>query len=350
MHLKRKYEIRRKMQILIMLITFLYTLSDANDFCNSTICEKSINKTCESLKWSDFESCKIVNLSNSNIGTINPTSMYNLLEKLDLSHNKLTQLPRNFLSSATALTEVNLGNNNLKELPEDFLSNSFKLKVLQLQGNLLTKIPLSVFHSSLYKLNVDCTCDVASSIEQHLNNNSTGLSITCATSPLAISIENVEDFVAKNCGSQISLVLYIVLPIVALGLIVGGVAMYLWKKNNNSADFESKTASETSPSHAQPRYMTRSMDVTASTSNQGPKQDYENVFVGHFQTSPHEYLKDHRPGVPSKQSMEEDIYLESDVNEGNQPIYSNTQGVYYNYHGDITENKEEDDVYILPDH
>lgn len=54
----------------------------------------------------------------------------------------------------------------------------------------------------------------------------------------------------------------------------------------------------------------------------------------------------------SKQTMEEDPYLESDVCEGNQPIYSNTQGVYYNYgnHGDIGINKEDDDVYILPDH
>lgn len=56
--------------------------------------------------------------------------------------------------------------------------------------------------------------------------------------------------------------------------------------------------------------------------------------------------------APSKQTMEEDPYLESDVCEGNQPIYSNTQGVYYNYgnHGDIGINKEDDDVYILPDH
>ncbi|CAI9600466.1 unnamed protein product, partial [Staurois parvus] len=164
--------------------------------------------------------------------------------------------------------------------------------------------------------------------------------------------EKLGDYFTENCGSQVFLILYIVLPIVALGLIVGGVTLYLCKKRN-SADFGSKTDTEKSPSHEQPRYMARNMDIMASTSNQGPRQEYENVFIGHLQTKPHDYSKEKcRPEAPSKQTMEEGIYLESDVNEGNQPIYSNTQGVYYNYcnQGDIGINKEDDDVYILPDH
>ncbi|XP_018412991.1 PREDICTED: uncharacterized protein LOC108787835 [Nanorana parkeri] len=268
-------------------------------------------------------------------------------------------LPEKFLSNANALEEIYLGNNNLQQLPENFLSNSSKVRVIQLEGNQLTKVPSSVFHSSLLNLSVDCTCDVASSIMQHLNNNSTDhslLSVTCTTSSFTSSLKKVDDFFANNCGSQILLALCIVLPIVALGLIVGRVALYLWKKNNNSTNLGNKSATEQSPSHGQPRYTTRNRDVMTSTPNQGLRQDYENVFVGHFETNktnPHGYSKEQsRQGATSKQTMEEDIYLESDVNDGNQPIYSNTQGVYYNYcdHGGTGINKEDDDVYILPDH
>ncbi|XP_072261128.1 leucine-rich repeat-containing protein 25 [Pyxicephalus adspersus] len=346
------------MWMLMLAVSFFYTFSDAKEVCNGTKCETLVNGICEPLHWSNFESCENVNLSNNNIVTIIPTSNYKLLEKLDLSHNRLAHLPEKFLSTAIALKEINLGNNILEELPENFLSNSSKLQMLKLEGNRITKIPTSVFHSSLLNLSVDCTCDLARSIVQQLNTNSTDQSkpfVICTTSSITSKFEKVEEFFARNCGSQSFLVLYIVLPTVALGVIVGGVALYLWKKNNSSANIVSKTSTEKSPSHGQPRYMTRNMDVAASTLNQNPGQNYENVFVGHFQTNktkPHEYLTEQsRSGAPIEPTMEEDIYLESDVNEGDQPIYSNTQGVYYNYcdHGNIHINKEEDDVYILPD-
>lgn len=344
------------MWILIMMMIFSNTLSDANEACNRINCEKSARQTCELLQWSNFTSCKTVILNNNSIEKINPASPYTSLQILDLSYNRLKELPEHFLSDATAIKEINLGNNILEQLPENFLSNSSNLQVLKLEGNLLSKIPSSVFHSSLLNLSVDCKCDVANSIMQHLNNSLTDhskLSVTC-TSSHASSLEKLGDFLEKNCVSHGYLILYIVLPILALCLIVAGVILYLWKKKN-SVDFGSKTDTEASPSNGQPRYTTRNTNVMGSTSNQGPRQDYENVFIGHLQTKtkPYDYSKEQKKTeAPSKQTMEEDPYLESDVCEGNQPIYSNTQGVYYNYgnHGDIGINKEDDDVYILPDH
>ncbi|XP_077332031.1 leucine-rich repeat-containing protein 25 isoform X2 [Lithobates pipiens] len=345
------------MWILIMMVIFSNTLCDANEVCNRANCEMSARQTCELLQWSNFTSCKYVILKNKSIENINPASPYTFLQNLDLSYNRLKELPKHFLSDAIAIKEIYLGNNLLEQLPENFLSNSSNLQILQLEGNRLSKIPSSVFHSSLLNLSVECKCDVANSIMQHLNDTLTDhskLSVTCTSPSHASSFEKLGDFIAKNCGSQGYLILYIVLPILALCLIVGGVILYLWKKKN-SVDFGRKTDTEASPSNGQPRYTTRNTNVMGSTSNQGPRQDYENVFIGHLQTKtkPYDYSKEQKnTEAPSKQTMEEDVYLESDVCEGNQPIYSNTQGVYYNYsnHGDIGINKEDDDVYILPDH
>lgn len=282
------------------MMIFSNTLSDANEVCNRINCEKSALQTCELLQWSNFTSCKIVILNNNSIKNINPASPYTSLQKLDLSYNSLKELPEHFLSDATAIKEINLGNNILEQLPENFLSNSSNLQVLKLEGNLLSKIPSSVFHSSLLHLSVDCKCDLANGIMQHLNNTLTDhskLSVTCTSSSHshASSFEKLGDFLTENCGSQTYLILYIVLPILALCLIVGGVILYLWKKKN-SVNFGSKIDTEASPSNGQPRYTTRNTSVMGSTSNQGPRQDYENVFIGHLQTKtkPYEYSKEQK--------------------------------------------------------
>ncbi|KAJ1085428.1 hypothetical protein NDU88_005560 [Pleurodeles waltl] len=45
--------------------------------------------------------------------------------------------------------------------------------------------------------------------------------------------------------------------------------------------------------------------------------------------------------------VDEDYYMQCDTNEGNQPIYGNTEQMYYNYAGPL--NQADDDVYIMPD-
>ncbi|XP_075706796.1 leucine-rich repeat-containing protein 25 [Rhinoderma darwinii] len=333
----------------IMLMTLLYTPAYTNEADHG--CDKLSGPT---LIWSQFNNCVDVMLRNKSINDIeiSNSSTYSKVTKLDISFNNLRVLPHGFLSTATALQEVHLQGNFLEHLPEMFLQNSSSLHVFRLEGNPLYEIPASVFHVSLVNLTVDCRCTLVSSILVHLNGNTTS-----AMCQMSSEWTNLKDFYEENCGIQY-LVLYTVLPILVLGLIIGAVALYIWKRRGSSASLENKANADKSPAHGQPRYMSRNMEGTATTLSPGQRQDYENVFVGELQTTeikPYDYLENkHEPATHSNKHRveEDDIYLESDINEGDQPIYSNTQGIYYNYSdaGPMkSTNKEEDDVYILPD-
>ncbi|KAM4050152.1 leucine-rich repeat-containing protein 25 [Anomaloglossus baeobatrachus] len=306
------------------------------------------------LLWSNFNNCSDVILKEKSIKDIvtNGESQYGNVSKLDLSYNSIRVLPEGFLSNAIKLLQVNLQSNNLERLPEDFLINSSKLQILKLEDNQLSEIPTSVFHDTLQTLTVDCQCPLVNNILQIINGSKyPNLNATCK---LSSELTNPRDFYEQNCSNQY-LALYIVLPILLIALIAGGISLYMWKRKRSSSSFESKDAADMSPVHGQPRYMATNIEGTATTLNQGQKQDYENVFVGYLpstETKPYGYLKnEHEPGAHSKHTTEDDIYLESDVNEGDQPIYTNTQGIYYNYSEPklVKNQSKEEDVYILPD-
>ncbi|XP_056430255.1 leucine-rich repeat-containing protein 25 isoform X2 [Hyla sarda] len=337
----------KKMLAVMMLMTFLYTPSYTQEASQCNTITNTI------LIWSQFNNCEHVMLRNKSINHIytNKSSHYGKLTILDISNNKLSDLPKDFLSTANALKEVHLEHNELKHLPEMFLSNSHALETVTLEGNPLSEIPASIFRETLVNLTVDCRCDLVSNVMNALNYSEV-VSATCKESAV---LHNLKDFYDANCGNQY-LALYILLPTLMLVLLVGGVALYFWKRKRTSASLESKDAADKSPAHGQSRYTSRNIESTETTFSPGNRQDYENVFVGHLttETTPRGYLEnDHRPGTHrSKHVAEEDIYLESDVNEGDQPIYTNTQGLYYNYSEPTHEKSrshEEDDVYILPD-
>ncbi|KAM3936522.1 protein GAPT [Leptodactylus fuscus] len=216
-----------------------------------------------------------------------------------------------------------------------------------ISGNTSNK---DVFHKIFGNLTQDCKCELVSNIMAHFNDSE--LSEECKQVSVQSRLKNIYE---ENCGKQY-LALYIVLPIVVLVLIVGVVALYMWKRIRSSANLQNKEAADKSPAHSQ-RYISTTMEGTATASNPGPRQDYENVFVGHLQTTEAKSYgyseKGHQASsYSSKHAAEEDIYLESDINEGDQPIYTNTQGIYYNYSQPSfmkSKSKEEDDVYILPD-
>ncbi|XP_069820613.1 leucine-rich repeat-containing protein 25-like isoform X2 [Dendropsophus ebraccatus] len=343
------------MWAVMMLMIFLHApanTQNANNRC-SQITDMTLN-------WSHFSNCTTVQLKNKNIIKIETSkkSNYGKLTVLDISNNNLTDIPEDFLSTAVALKEVHLEYNRIEHLPKMFLLNSTRLENLTLEGNSISEIPRSVFHETLINLTVECRCDLVGNIMMHINVNATKYARVAANSLCIKSTvwKSLKDFYEENCDNQY-LALYIALPILMVGLTVGSVALYMWKRKRTSS-LENKGAADKSPAHGQPRYMSRNMESTESTFSPGHRQDYENVFVGHVGTSeakPHGYLEnDHERGpYRSKHVAEEDIYLESDINDGEQPIYTNTQGVYYNYSEPNHMkncNKEDDDVYILPDH
>ncbi|XP_044140809.1 leucine-rich repeat-containing protein 25 isoform X1 [Bufo gargarizans] len=341
------------MWTVMILMTFLHT--PAYTIAESNTCY-TLNGTI--LIWSKFNNCSNVILRHKSITAIETSqeSRYDKLMKFDISDNNLKRLPEDFLFNSVCLEEVHLGNNSLESLPEMFLINSSRLKTLSLEGNPLREVPASVFHVTLVTLTIDCKCELVSNISMHLNGNVTKYPKLSATCQMSSEWMNLKDFYEENCGKQY-LALYIVLPILAIGLIIGGVALYIWKWKRSSTSLENKGAPDKSPAHVQQRYTSRNTEGIETTLSPHQRQDYENVFVDHLratETKSHGFMgNEHKPSThSSKHTAEEDVYLESEINDGDQPIYTNTQGIYYNY----TEpsfmegmNKEEDDVYILPD-
>ncbi|XP_077111002.1 uncharacterized protein LOC143766858 isoform X1 [Ranitomeya variabilis] len=332
-----------------MLMIFLYMAVSTKGVSNQ--CDKIDGTT---LIWSNCNSYSIVTLNNKGINEIetNRESYYGNVSTLDLSNNKIKVLPDGFLSNAINLKVVHLQNNSLEGLPETFLKNSSNLQVLSLEGNQLSTIPESIFHDTLHNLTVDCKCNLVNNLMEKIN-SVPNLKAYCK---LSSERANPLVFYEENCRIQY-VALYIVLPILVIALIAGGVALYMWKRKTSSSTLQSKSAANMSPVHGQPRYMSTNMETTATTVQPGQKQDYENVFVGYLpttETKPYGYGKnEHKTGThSSKPTTEGKIHLESDVYEGDQPIYTNTQGIYYNYTEPRLRNsnsKEEEDVYILPD-
>ncbi|XP_073444702.1 uncharacterized protein [Dendrobates tinctorius] len=331
-----------------MLMIFLYMAVNTKGVSHR--CTKIDGTT---LTWSIYSSCSNVTLKNKSINDIitNGESYYGNVSELDLSYNEIKVLPDGFLSNAIKLKVVYLQNNNLESLPKTFLKDSSNLQVLSLEGNQLPTIPTSIFHDTLHNLTVDCKCDLVNDIMEKINN----ASILNANCKLSSEWTNPLDFYEKNCRKQ-NVTLYIVLAILVIALIAGGVALYMWKRKTSSSSLGSKSAEDMSPVHGQPRYMSTNMEATATTVHPGQKQDYENVCVGYLpttETKPYGYGKnEHKPGTHSKHTAEGKIHMESDAYEGDQPIYTNTQGIYYNYSESglmDSKSKEEEDVYILPD-
>ncbi|XP_029470239.1 leucine-rich repeat-containing protein 25 [Rhinatrema bivittatum] len=339
--------------------------------CNSILNLSNKTQNCPTLSWSEFDRCSNVTvllLSNNSIAEIVNDSWtpFPHLIRLDLSSNRLQHLPAGFLSQAFQLQELSLKHNNLQDLPNEFLKDSGKLKVLSLEGNPLPSISSSLFQANLTSLTVDCRCDITGSLVQvtsqqcaTLNNtysNCTNPVFRCVSSQSEWS--NAQDFHNQQCQGSSLLALYICLPIVAGGILVGIAICCILKRKRAGTVFQSKEASSSmpSPSHSQPRYMARN---TGGLSQAGPCQlqpqskDYENVFVAHLQTEPagkYECLDRQRqlPDPKSRKQMgEEDYYMECDANGGDQAIYCNTESAFYNNAKSF--NVEDDDVYIMPD-
>ncbi|XP_031726528.1 leucine-rich repeat-containing protein 38 [Anarrhichthys ocellatus] len=187
------------------------------------------------VRWSVFTNetnIDTVDLSFCNISSVHMSGKgVSTLQKVYLSHNRLTALPRDFLASQPSLTEVDLSGNLIQELPDGFLQDSYSLQKLYLQGNQLRFIPGSLLQKpSLQTLELDgnrwdCSCLLLQGLEEGRKvNRTTKLpdlgNLTCA-SPRHLAGRTVFSVKLSDvCRPAGLTALFIVLPLVILSALV----------------------------------------------------------------------------------------------------------------------------------
>lgn len=155
-----------------------------------------------------------------------------MLKKIDLSHNKLVTLPRDFLADHRGLVVLDLSENLIQELPEGFLQDSHNLQELYLQGNRLHFLPGSMLQKPrLQRLELDgnpwdCSCVLLEGVEEgkkvNLSSNLKDLlgNLTCV-SPGHLAGMNVLSVRLSDVCRPVGLTaLFIVLPLVMLSILV----------------------------------------------------------------------------------------------------------------------------------
>uniref|UniRef100_A0A8D0GYZ4 Leucine rich repeat containing 25 n=1 Tax=Sphenodon punctatus TaxID=8508 RepID=A0A8D0GYZ4_SPHPU len=307
---------------------------------------KSLNVSWQNQKALDFSARGIAKIQGS-------TGPGPAVKELNLSHNSLQKLPEAFLAQAAGLEVLSLAYNQLRDLPAKLFNQTGQLRRLNLEGNqLLPKVPDSAFHARLAELHVDCRCDVAGSVLRHCNcpadANCTERECICISPQ---GRQNLTHYHAQQCHG-LSVPAYVGIALASLALLLGGLAAFLLlqrkRKTNNLHSKRDSNMAGASGAPSQPRYISRNGEE-APTTDTGPSSDYENVFIRQTPTKTagrpkHQTRKHSQPRVPDK----EDYDMKSNALQGEQPIYSNTQDLYYNS-TETSAPKDEDDVYIIPD-
>ncbi|XP_042650486.1 leucine-rich repeat-containing protein 25 [Tyto alba] len=286
------------------------------DLSNST-------QQCAELDWGPFQHQKRLWLSRNGIAALSPSSRVGPgLEELDLSYNRLRELPVAFFANATALQS------------------------LRLEGNPLPAVPPTAFQASLRFLAVPCRCDVVGDVLAPCSCSRP----ECAARRCRCLTDhrddfNVTDFHARECQGNVGLVggLAGAAGAVAVVLVVVAVVCYRRRKAATAVAGTGLGKRESTMGHGQPRYISRATEIgtteigTDDATAAAP--DYENIFVTPRAApaaargwTPGWQEERYSPQVP----VDDDYFLESEATPRDQPIYANTQS------------SSEDNVYIIP--
>ncbi|XP_060089412.1 leucine-rich repeat-containing protein 25 [Heteronotia binoei] len=266
------------------------------------------------------------------------------LRELDLSHNHLSSLPPGFLNHTEELEHLFLQGNHLPELPPAFFEKTGRLKELRLEGNPLLSVPPSLLQLCLESLSVDCHCQVAGSISSYCQRNNCTRPVSChCSSPQGLL--NATDFYAQQCRG-LPVAVYVAIAVSLLALLLGAAVVYIVVRRKKGAATVREKRESTTSNGAQPRYISHGGLQADPAQRKGGHADYENVFIGQAQEVRGGKHKERHSRKPPK-SRSHQKAQEAEAPPGEQPIYANTQDVYYNYVG--TPAPLDEDFYVMPD-
>ncbi|XP_066061835.1 leucine-rich repeat-containing protein 25 isoform X2 [Chamaea fasciata] len=275
------------------------------------------SRGCAELDWSPFHRHRQLKLRHNGIEVLSPGSRL-----------------------GPQMEELDLADNRLRELHDGFFTNATALRTLRLEGNPLPAVPAAAFQPSLSSLSVSCRCDVLGTVLAPCARP--GIRCECYKSHQRP--QNVTEFYGRECGPGAGLVAGAVAGAVAAvaALVAAGAAVVWYRRRRAGAAVGGVGRGKQDPAGnlRQPRYISRDAGTaTADVADVTDAPDYENVFVsrGTAPAAPQGWAQGWReqrysPQVP----VDEDYFLESTADPGDQPIYANTLG--------LTE-----DVYIIPD-
>ncbi|XP_014742642.1 PREDICTED: leucine-rich repeat-containing protein 25-like [Sturnus vulgaris] len=255
--------------------------------------------------------------------------------RLVLRHNGIESLsPSARLGPSTE--ELDLAQNRLRELPEGFFTNATALRTLRLEGNPLPAVPPAAFQPTLSSLSVSCRCDLLGTVLAPCARS--GILCLCFTSQQHPF--NVTEFHGRECGSRVGLVagLAAVAAAVAVLVVVGAAVVWNRRRREGAAVAGGGREKQNPAGNLrQPRYISRDTGTGSADVVNAP--DYENIFVSRG-TAP-AAAQGWAPGwqeqrYSSQVLGDENYFLESTADPGDQPIYANTLG-------------PTEDVYIIPD-
>ncbi|KAM4884190.1 leucine-rich repeat-containing protein 25-like [Sylvia borin] len=278
------------------------------------------SRGCAQLDWRPFQRHRQLKLRHNGIEALSPSSRLGpLMEELDLAENRLRELPRGFFANATAL------------------------RSLRLEGNPLPAVPAAAFQPSLSSLAVSCRCDVLATVVTPCSRP--GMRCQCYTSHQ--HPHNVTEFHGRECGPSAGLVAGAVAgAVAAVAVLVAAGVVAVWNRRRRAGAAVGgvgRGKQDPAGNLRQPRYISRdtgtaTADVT-DVADVTDTPDYENVFVspGTAPAAPQGWAQGWQEQRYSPHVLvDEDYFLESAADPGDQPIYANTAG--------LTE-----DVYIVPD-
>ncbi|XP_017356784.1 leucine-rich repeat-containing protein 25 isoform X2 [Cebus imitator] len=240
-------------------------------------------------------------------------------------------LPQNQSLRAPEVRLLDLSANRLSELPATFFSGLQRLQLLNVLQNPLSRVDGALAARCDLDLRADCRCALAS-WHQVRRDNCSGQTPLLCWDTAAGSQRNLSAFLEVSCAPGLApatIAAAAASGCLLLGIAIAGplLAWRLWRRRvARSPDAGKPWAAQDGPkpgSGLQPRYSSRNSRKSQVVTPPRPSTpDYENMFVGQ-PGAEHQWAR--QGAHPSEDS---DFYMNyEDINLASQPVYCNLQSL-----------------------